>query len=412
MNLAMKSKTKCFWTRGKYFWVVALSVFLFLPFNKTGLAAESESTQHYKMLSSVQYSGEGQFRNQVETLLTVKKHFLSDEKVRYFISSNNFDLLRGNLDIEQQSPSSEISFIIDKNTGRLSQGSGDIGFLEKINNQCVKSLKTVTKDNIGKTWKQSFSMPFLEHLFTGELKMTLTAKQLKTEAFGEVIAVRALSEPFAVKATGADGKEGNIKSRINAVYLFEPEIEDVYLSISVFEATTNINGSKEMLRHEVATYMTDSTGASINLSGLGKEFEKFVRKVGLSNKEFKVVKESPLPQWAQYEGLTAGQVANICAAMACEGAPNPVATICIPTARTVALQSRGTLVSIGRMGTLSGALAANVSGLGGMKIAAGPLIFGVSPTTAGLIGGGSAAVAAGAGGGGGGGDDSRSPSTP
>jgi hypothetical protein len=385
---------------------------LLLSFGRACWATEDGSVQHYKMLSSVEYSGQGQFKNQVETLLTVRKQLLSDDKVRYFISSNDFDLLRDNLDAEKQSSSGELSFIVDEKTGRISGGGKDLGFLEKINNHCISSLKKVTKDNIGKTWKQSFDMPFLNHMFSGELKFTLTAIKLKTEAFGEVIAVRALSEPFVFKASGEEGNVGNVKSKIGAVYLFDQDIEDVYLSISVFEATANINGSKEQLRHEVGTYMTDSTGASVNLSGLGKEFEKLVQKVGLTKKGLKVEKETPLPQWAQYEGLAAGQVAHICAATACEGAPNPVVTVCIPTARTVAMQSSGTLTSIGVLGTgtVSSALAANVTGIGAMKIAVGPLIMGVSPMTAGLIGGGSAAVAAGAGGGGGGGG-SRSPSS-
>jgi len=406
------SGSKFFLSRWKCCLMLVLGLLLLL-FGRACWATQDESVQHYKMLSSVEYSGQGQFRNQVETLLTVKKQLLSDNKVRYFISSNDFNLLRDNLDAEQQSSSGELSFIVDGKTGRMSGGGKDLVFLEKINNHCISSLKKVTKDNIGKTWKQSFSMPFLEHLFTGELKLTLTAIQLNTEAFGEVVAIRALSEPFVFKASGAQGNVGDVKSKIGAVYLFDSEIENIYLSISVFEATTNINGSKEQLRHEVGTYMTDSTGASVNLSGLGKKFEKLVQKVGLEKKGLKVKKETPLPQWAQYEGLAAGQVAHICGATACEGATNPVATVCIPTARTVAMQSRGILASVGTLGTgtVSSALAANVTGIGAMKIAAGPLIMGVSPTTAGLIGGGSAAVAAGAGGGSGGGSESaRSPS--
>ena len=30
--------------------------------------------------------------------------------------------------------------------------------LEKINNECVRSLEKVTKNNVGKTWKQAFKM--------------------------------------------------------------------------------------------------------------------------------------------------------------------------------------------------------------------------------------------------------------
>ena len=403
------SRTKFFCNRESFCLMAALVLLLLLS-GAVGWAAEDEVVQHYKMLSSVEYSGEGQFKNQVDTLLRVRKQFLSDDKVRYFIASSDFDWLKGNVSAGQQSSSSELSFIVDERTGRISGEGQDMGFLEKVNNHCVASLQKVTKDNIGKTWKQSFSMPFLDHLLPAELKFTLTAIQMNTEAYGEVIAVRALSEPFAVKATGADGNAGDIKAKIGAVYLFDPEIEDIYLSVSVFEGTTKINGSKESLRHEVGTYMTDSSGTSVNLSGLGKKFEKLVQKVGLQKKELKVEKEAPLPQWAQYEGLAASQVSQICAATACEGATNPVASVCIPSARTIALQSRGSLTSVGMLGTgtVSGALSANVTGMGGMKIAAVPLIMGVSPMTAGLIGGGSAGIAAGAGGGGGG--SSRSPS--
>src|SRR3972149_7130866 len=246
MPFAIKSKTECFWTR-TFCLMISLEAALCPALANATQLAGNESVQHYKMLSSVEYSGQGQFKNQVETLLTVKKQLLSDDKVRYFISSNDFDLLRDNLDAEQQSSPGEISFIVDGKTGCISGGGKDLGFLEKINNHCISSLKKVTKDNIGKTWKQSFDMPFLEHLFTGELKFTLTAINLKTEAFGEVIAVRALSEPFVFKVSGAQGSAGNVKSKIGAIYLFDPDIEDIYLSISVFEATTNINGSKEQL---------------------------------------------------------------------------------------------------------------------------------------------------------------------
>lgn len=392
--------------------VIALfSLLVTLLFGQICLAVENENVQHYKMLSSVEYSGKGQFKNQVESLFTARKQFLSDDNIRYFISSKDFDLIEGNLITAQQPSPKEISFVINERTRHISGSSKDLEFLEKINNHCVGSLTKVTKDNIGKTWQQSFSMPFLDHLLAGEVTFTLTAIQLKTKAFGPMVAVRALSEPFVVKAATANGTAGNIKSTIGAVYLFDPEFKDVYLSISVYEASTDINGSKEKLRHEVATYKTDVAGKSVDLSGLGKDFEKLVTKIGLTRETLKVVKESPLPQWAQYEGLTAGQVSHICAATACEGALNPVAMVCIPVARTVALQSRGALYTADRIGAVSRALASRVSGIGTLKIAAGPLIMGVSPTTAGLIAGGGTAIAAGAGGGGGG-DGARSPSTP
>lgn len=403
-------KTGHFWAKRDLLLMVALILTLLVPYGRAGVAAESRSIQHFKMLSTVEYSGKTQFKSQVETLMTVKKQFGTGDKIQYSVSSDNFDLLTGSLNRSRQESFGELSFVIDVQTGYLSGAGKEITLLEKINNQCVKSLKKVTRENIGKTWKQSFKMPFLEHLLPGELKLTLTAVKLETKAFGEMIAVRALSEPFIVKAAKANGGVGDVKSKIGTVYLFDSGLEDIYLSVSVFEATTKINGFVEKLRHEIATYKTDADGMSVDLNGLGKEFEKLVAKVGLSRKSLKVVNKGPLPQWARSEGLGAAQVANICAATACEGALNPVATIYMPATRTVALQSFGTLTSIGKVGAVSSSLAAGVTGVGGMKIAAAPAFMGMSLGTAGAVAGGAIAIAVGAGGGGSG--SSQSPNTP
>jgi hypothetical protein len=403
------NRTKCLGSRQYFYLIVAMAVVLTLLSGKTSLAAENESVQHYKMLSTVEYTGQNQFRNQVDALLTVKRQSLSDDKVQYLVSSNNFNLGEGSTTPDQQPSARELSFVIDNQTKYLSTDSKDLELLEKINNHCVGELKKITKDNIGKTWKQSFTMPFLNQLIPGELNLTLTAIQLKTKMFGEMIAVRALSEPFVIRATNANGAKEDVRAKTNAVYLFDSKMEDIYMSISVFEAETK---SKEKLRHEVATYKTDATGKSVDLSGLGSEFEKLVRKVGLTTKTIKVTKESPLPQWAQYDGLGAAQVANICAATACEGAPNPVATIYIPAARTVALQSLGKIATVGKISAISTALATKVTGIAGMKIAAAPALMGGMGGlgAAGAVAGGATAVAVGASGAGG--DDNRSPSTP
>ena len=215
--------------------------------------------------------------------------------------------------------------------------------------------------------------------------------QVNTNVFGQMIAVRALSEPFVVKVvrvTGGDVRVKNIKSRIRAVYLFDSEIENVYLSMSVFEATTNINSPNEKLRHEVATYRTNAEGVAVDLSGLSSEFENFVRKVGLTNKSLEVVKEAPLPSWAQSDGLLAAQVSNICGATACEGALNPVATVCIPVARTLELQCLGELDSVRRKRNIGGILSENVPAMGGMKMAVAPAEAGWGLGTALTIGGG------------------------
>ena len=297
------NETKGCLSRRDFCLMIVLSVMLLLPSGATGLAGEMEDVQHYKMISSVEYTGGGQFRNQVETLFTVKKEPLSDDKVLYSLSGSNL-----NSKPTQESSPIEFSFILDRDTRHLSSVDKDMALWAKISNESIKSLKKVTKDNIGKTWKQSIDLSSYGNSLPGELRFTLTAMELNTNVFGEMVAVRALSEPFFAKS----GKD-SLKSKINAVYLFDPKIEEIYLSISVFEATKDANG-KKTLRHEVATYRTDAAGASVDLSGLGPKFGNFVRKVGLSNKSVKIEKKSPLPQWAQSEGLATAQVANICAA--------------------------------------------------------------------------------------------------
>ncbi len=163
----------------------------------------------------------------------------------------------------------------------------------------------------------------------------------------------------------------------------------------MFDATTkNGGGPREKLHHEIATFRTNAAAEPVDLSGLGKKFEKLVRKLALRKKGIKVVKEVTLPHWARFEGLSAAQVTNICAATACEGALNHVATICIPAARTVALQSAGRLASIGTIGTVSSALGASIPAVGAMKIAVAPAFMGVGLGTAGIVAGGTVGTVA------------------
>ena len=406
----MSWKNGFLFTRSLYS-ILALTGILLLMGNAA--QAAEEIGQHYKMLSAVDYSGQEQFKNHVETQLTVRKQTLADDKVRYLISSNEFDLSADSSSPAQQSSSKEISFIIDRKTGFLSQSGSDLTLMENINNQCIRSLKKVSGDRIGKSWKQTFSLSSIVESLPEQMSFTLTAIGLKTKLYGDMLAVRALSEPFIVRIPNTKGGVGQLKARIGAVYLFEPKADEVYMSISVFEATTDVSGFAEKLRCEVATYRTDAAGQSLDFSGLDREFEKLVQSVGLSDKSIKIVKEAPLPKWVRSGGLSAAQVSNACAAIACEGAVNPVASIYVPAARTLALQTAGRVASMTTVGTVSGALATNVKGIAGMKIAGAPAIMGMGLGTAGTVAGVSAgAIAIAGGGGGSGGHGEQSPTTP
>jgi len=106
-----KSRTKCFGARQDFCLMMVLSIVL-LSFGKAGIAEENESEEHYKMISTVEYAGNGQFQNQVEALFTVNKLSLPDDKVQYFISTKDFDPVRNNWNYD---------LVLDKTSWRLLQ---------------------------------------------------------------------------------------------------------------------------------------------------------------------------------------------------------------------------------------------------------------------------------------------------
>ncbi|MFA5785264.1 MAG: hypothetical protein WC962_10335, partial [Phycisphaerae bacterium] len=289
-------------------------------------------------------------------------------------------------------------------------GSSSLSFYQMIHNHCAQSLEKVAAENIGKTWKQSFDLSFLDASLPSELKLTVTAVELNTGVLGKLIAVRALSEPFTFETVGVDSKVDKVKCKVNSLYLFDPSVEQIYMSITVFEGTTNVNGFKEDIRQEVATYRTDDSGAPVNFAGLGKEFEKLVRKVGLTNKDMKISKPTDLPKWVRQDALRVIGLADTCAALACEGAPNPVITVAIPAGRMATMQGYGQIAGSAQLDTVAMSLAKDIGPLSSMKIAVAPGIMGLSAMQAGAVGGGVAGGVAAGGGGGGGGSDARSPS--
>ena len=405
---------RCFW--------VALA-FVVALLSGSSLAQDNggqDGVQYYKLLSTVEYNGEGQHRDQVETMFTVKRQPLAGDKVRYSIATNGYNLTDGQAKVDQDSAEGGISFVVDRATNQISVDNRELSFFEMVNNECVKSLKKATKDNVGKTWKQSFPLAFNEVSLPENLTFTVKAIRVQTDVMGEMVAVRALSEPFrykALKPVTEESKEqepemGVIQSRIGTVYLFDPDIEAVYLSISVFEAKTKMSGDWEVLRHEIATYKTDESGEALDLTGLGKSFESLVKGLRLSSKGVDVVDVVPLPQWAWSEGLMASQVSNICASTACEGAVNPTILMNMPAMRTMALQSLGTLNPLpgyAMAGTVTGTLGAGVPAVGSLNIAAAAPFLGIGMGPAAAVGGAAAGGAAALSGGGASGTSPASP---
>jgi len=396
------NKPKGFWLQRLGSLVILLAVVLLL-FGEAAWAGTQKSTNYYKMLSAIEYTGKGQFRNETQALFAVQREPLFGDTVRYVVSSK--DLAQTTEGSTPAGPSGigQVSFVVDNRTGHLSSSSRDIALLEQVNNRCVTSLRKITEADIGKTWKQSFDLSSLTGPVPESLKFTVSAIQPETQLYGKMMMVRALSEPFKIEAAGKDGTKGEVKGSISAAYMFDEEMDQIYMSVSVFEASTKTNGFKEQLRHEVATYKTDSEGLSVDMTGLDKNFERFIRKLGLRKDAVKIEKEVQLPRWSRSEVLAAAQAANICSALACEGALNPVATVCVPVARTIGMQSMGQLAAAGQIGTISGALAQSVPGVATLKIAVAPAAFmGMSATTAGVVAGGTVGTVAVASGGSGG----------
>ncbi len=212
--------------------------------------AETATLEHFKMLSTVEYSsGQGQFTSQVETLFTVeKKPFMDGAFANYLISTTDFNL------VPKEQSSNGLSFVIERSTSKMSKANKDLLLHQQVNNLCVASLTKITKDNVGKTWKQSFDLPLFLKTLPKKLDFTVSAIEVKTDAYGKMIAVRAMSSPFKTLVNEDDGSKDEIKSKINVVYLFDSEMESIYFSMSALEAITKLGGSKEALRNEVATY--------------------------------------------------------------------------------------------------------------------------------------------------------------
>jgi len=107
MALSNTSRTKCLPSPRYSHLLVAMGALLLM--GSIGLAEDLQSTHRYKMVSSVEYAGKGQFRNHVETLFTVKKQPLPDNKVQYSLSLDDRDP-----NVAVSSSSTTLSFILDR----------------------------------------------------------------------------------------------------------------------------------------------------------------------------------------------------------------------------------------------------------------------------------------------------------
>jgi hypothetical protein len=327
MNHGCRGKMMHWYRRARLHFLISVGVIV-LAMSVSSIAANEANVDYFKMISTLEYTGDGQFRNQTESAYSVTKEMFANDRVRY-----SFSMLDPNSKPGKKA-SSEFSFVIDKSTGLMSAAGRDMSFWARVNNETIKSLDKVTKDYVGKTWKQSVDLASVDGCPVNEITFTLTAIDVRTKAFGDMTAVRALSEPFFVTVD-----KGPLRCRINTVCLFDSSMEDVYLCISVFDAATDARGTRETFRNEVATYRTDAAGKPYDLSDVGRDFEALVARVGLRKDTLQITKETDLPKWARDEGVTVAQVSNICSSAVCEGALNPVGLVSMQAARVLSNQA-------------------------------------------------------------------------
>ncbi|MBN1804573.1 MAG: hypothetical protein JW837_04935 [Sedimentisphaerales bacterium] len=352
----------------------------------------AESVEHYRAVSSVEFKGQELFNNRADQRFDVERVIQSDGKQNYTVTFPEIG--------------ESYTFTLDKPTMTITNSSQELQFQQQVGNLCALTLKGGVKNNIGKTWKQSFDLSPLGRSLPEGLSFTLTSEPFESATIGNVVAVRALSAPFDTTILDEAGENVvPIKCRMNAVYVFDDQIDTLHMCSSVFTLERKEELlKKSILCHQTAIYRTDAEGEPVDIglepkSKQGKKFSEFIKKIGLREKMLKIKDEQMtlMPKWARTDGVRISNAANICAAFACEGGINPVAPLCLSANRMVVLQSWGT---VGQTGVVSvGTTLA--SSLGTAKLATAPFL-GVGAGWAGAIAGGiGGGVAAGSGGGGG-----------
>ncbi len=252
--------------------------------------------------------------------------------------------------LQEYQYASEINY--DLNSKRYMSGvDADLTHLQTMNNECIKTINDTAPNEVGKTWTARFNLGIFNHYsLPNELKFTVTSIKVPTDELGDFTAVRAISDPFLVKAAAQTEGYGFVKCKIACVYLFDPysEItgeEDIYVSAMVFLAATKMDGMTQQYRYEFGTYKTDANAASADMNGLGFELEDFVREIQLIPQPIEVEKPCGLPMWAKSEVANAAQLASACGAVACEqNIVNPVASIYLAAARVYQLQDECLLI--------------------------------------------------------------------
>ncbi|MCD4830658.1 MAG: hypothetical protein K8R02_02490 [Anaerohalosphaeraceae bacterium] len=336
-----------------------------------------QNVDHFRLISTVEYTAERgnenrQYRHQAEPWFTVERTPENAEQTRYKVWTESLQFM-GIYDDPEYNYLSEINYLLtDKRY--MSEVDDDLIHLQKMNNEAIRSLNGRAVNDIGKTWTHRFDLGIFDHYsLPKELKFTIKSIKVPTKYLGDLIAVRAISDEFLIKAaTQADGY-GYVRCKTASVYLFDPNVpygsgEEVYVSATVFVAATKMDDMTQQYRYEFGTYKTDANEAAVDLEGLDFNLEDFVREIKLIPYPIEVKEWAGLPYWAQSEIVNAAQIASACSAVVCEQSlVNPVASRYLAAARVYAYQDECALISCGRRSVCQ-ALRQDVAAINPMNI--------------------------------------------
>ena len=341
------------------FWLrFLLAIAVSLPSGQIAYAKQQQldrqKTDYLKLVSTVEYTAKQgneskQYRDQVESRFMVTTIPQTSEKTHYHLITSDLKFKDANA-LQKYRDAREINY--DLGSMRYMTGvDSDLLYLQKMNNECIKTINGAAPNEVGKTWTARFNLGEFNHYsLPSELKFTVTSIKVPTDKLGDLVAVRAISDPFLVKAAAQTEGFGFVKCKIACVYLFDPYVEatgkeDIYVNAMVFLAATQMDGMTQHYRYEFGTYKTNADGRAIDMNGLGDKFEDFIREIQLTPQPLEVKNTCCPPQWVQSEVANAAQIASTCAAVACEqDVVNPVASTYLAAARVYQIQQQYVLV--------------------------------------------------------------------
>jgi hypothetical protein len=229
------------------FWLCfLLAVIISFPAGQIVHAQQIQQTQnvqqkvdYFHLVSTVEYTAKQgnekrQYRHQMEPWFAVTSWQTSNKQKHYRISTDGLKMKNGYV-YKEYNNISQINYDLTDQR-YITAVDNDLQHLKKMNNQCIDTLKDKDIKGPNKTWTCRFNLSIFNHYsLPDELKFTVSSIKVPTKKLGDLVAVRAISDPFMVKVVGQIENYGYVKCQVASVYLFNPYVldrngEDLYVS--------------------------------------------------------------------------------------------------------------------------------------------------------------------------------------